>query len=310
MFIKQARLGLAVLLVVLASAGAAYGETLTFSPAAGENIEFLSEALTLEGGGGAVRVTCAVTLSGSMSQNSFTIVEGTSFGSINNSASASGCSGGSLSFLSIRERPLPLTYRSFLGTLPNLTGIRYRVGEVRLQATGALTCLYTGNVDALMELTEIDAWTVEPGSIAEARLTLSSGALCPETATLSGRLALQNMQVALRPIMRWNPPGINFGRVRVRTSEGRTSRFENISAGEIEITEVRSRGSGCASFRFTNGGGRLAPRQRLASRGTIEITATFEPTSIGPKICDYEVRARLGAEGGRQASLVVSGVGI
>ena len=311
MIIKHVRPLLAALLVTLACAGAARGEALTFSPVPAENIEFVSEGgLTLEAAEGAMRVVCNVTLSGSMRETSFAMVEGTEFGSVNRS-SVSGCTGGALSFLRLAEAPASLTYRSFLGTLPELTAIRHRFGALKIQSVTVFgTCLYTGDVDALMELREINAWTVGTSTIVPARLTLVSGTLCPATATLTGRMALQNMQVALAPIMQWSPAFINFGEVRVGNSEARTADFENIAGAEISITEVRKRGAGCASFIFTNGNGALAAGRNLVANGRIEITATFRPAGVGKLVCDYEVKARKGAGAVNQRSLIVWGRGV
>lgn len=308
MIVKHLRSVLAVLLVTLTCVGTAHAYVFQFSPMPGENIEFVSEGpLTLEASG--ISIRCQVTLSGTFSEATFPKTVGTQFGSLNGSSTES-CSGGSLSFLRLRESPLSVTYQSFTGTLPNVTALGYRIVEVRLQATSVLTCTYAGNVDSLMPMVEEETWEVG-ASVLSTRLTLSSGLGCPESATLSGRLELPNMQVILESIMRFNPPGIEFENLRRGQRLTRPVRFENATPEQIEITEVRTRGE-CASFSFSNGMGRLRAGENLIGGGTgrIDIEATFEPTTINRRmICSDIVKARLrGIE--RRRVLTVIGRGI
>ncbi len=306
MITRTMGLALAAFLVTLACAVAAHASTLTFSPVPAENIELISEgSLTFESG--AFRVVCAVTLSGSMSQTSFSMAAGTRFGSINRTRVET-CTGGSLAFLRASESPYPLTYQSFLGTLPNVTGIRYKVGSVALQSTASgFTCLYTGEVEALMEFRGVDAWFVEPGSVTSGRTTLSSGVLCPESASLSGRLALQNMQAAMARVIQFTPGGHAFGNVRREEPRTVNATFENRAASMVKITSVVKRGRGCGSFEFNPG---LVRVNEFINANTSEgISATFTPESPGLKICDFEVNVTLGTTP-YQASFVAWGFGI
>ena len=309
MVVKRASLALAVLLVTLACAGTAHGYVFQFSPMPGENIEFVSEgALALEGGGGALSVRCQVTLSGTFSEATFPKTVGTQFGSLNNSG-VSSCSGGSLSFLSLSESPVRVTYQSFTGTLPNVTALGFRIAEVRIQSTGLLTCLYSGNVDALMAMVERETWEAGASTITSGRLTLSSGALCPESATLSGRMALPNIQVILESIMRFNPLGIEFIDRRVGQRASVAVRFENATPVQIEITDVRTNGPDCSSFAFSNAMGQLAATRNLIGNARLDIEGTFEPRAVGRKFCNLIVKARQGGIERRRA-LPVIGRGI
>jgi len=84
-----------------------------------------------------------------------------------------------------------LIYRTFLGVLPEITGILFRVEQAQFLLRGAVECLYKGGVEVLVR---IERRVVGTGTILLALTSLprdSGSILCPvTTGTLSGTFTL------------------------------------------------------------------------------------------------------------------------
>jgi len=95
-------------------------------------------ALTLEAAG--VRIVCPVTLSGSFSARSIVKRAGERIGAVT-AAAVGSCTEGAATALT-ETLPWEVTYNSFEGTLPSITGVRLNLVRSSFQASnGGITCL-------------------------------------------------------------------------------------------------------------------------------------------------------------------------
>jgi hypothetical protein len=86
-------------------------------------------------------VSCNVTLNGSFIRGTFTKVRGTTVGTLS-SATVRECTGGSITYSGF---PVSITYESFEGTLPNITGIKFSSGALArllVNIISGLRCRY------------------------------------------------------------------------------------------------------------------------------------------------------------------------
>jgi hypothetical protein len=248
--IRKATLALAGAIALLAglATGAAAVDTLSIRPAG--RITAVAGALTFSDAGGLVRVTCAVTLGGTLSGATMDKLAGTVIGGLT-SASASGCSGGTARFLApTAERPWPIVYNEILGTLPSeVTGIQLEFDAAAVSVTASfLTCLYRGDLQAQLAVTGRAAYTGETITSQANSFGLVSGALCPRYGTVTGTLRLSPTQI-ITPVFELPPPV---------TSNPRSSvRYGVVAAGassEIEVVYTNNHEGGVVTFLPALGG--------------------------------------------------------
>ncbi|HET6447498.1 MAG TPA: hypothetical protein VFG31_00200 [Conexibacter sp.] len=223
----------AALVVVLAAAwlallvsSASATEAVTFVPA-----RSISASGTLTMTAEALSMRCPVTLSGSFNTGSLAVTRGTQWGSVSR-FTWSACTGGELrTALSL---PWPLRYRSLPGEYPTAArNVTLDLSGMALQGTiGGLTCLYSGTLGQQIglspERTYEEAWSTGSDTVlAEERLPLVSGALCPSSARISGTLSLTPQQQMQRFI----------GRLAIAAAS------LVIAAGNLETTVVMRNGS-------------------------------------------------------------------
>lgn len=167
----------------------------------GGEIKKVVEAFTVRAFGGEVTIICRLTLNGriaSVINKAFAgrLPEGR-IGTIEGAATE-GCItnfGGFAEVLILveQEAPIPLRYQAFLGTLPNITGIRFRKLGFSFRVTEPViigACLYRGIVDLLLSFPPVESGEgrffnpeafVVPNAIPK-----TGGMLCPETVEVSG----------------------------------------------------------------------------------------------------------------------------
>lgn len=177
----------ASLTLLLLPVGAASARTrLGFSPS---NVSFAGEIELESGLGTPVRcnLTLAMTLHSSVGKvaDSLAGMTNLTFGS---------CSNGDMGLLVGGRRvtgsygPYHLTYRSFSGTLPNITSVSFGINDVTfwVEITGLSTCLSNGAVDMNGETTGGNPATGM--RIDAARVPLTGGVLCVfVSSSLTGR---------------------------------------------------------------------------------------------------------------------------
>lgn len=164
-----------LLALACAAAPALASRAIAVSPAGAITV---SPPITFSAGGGTT--TCTVTFTGIFSAQ-IAKTPGALFGTLT-SAPPAVCSGGLVSRAAFLG-PIDMTYTSFLGTLPNITGIGVLFRNLAvLFTTLAGSCLYAGNVGGLFST---------PGNPVNSNgsttmTRLSGSALCPPTIALSG----------------------------------------------------------------------------------------------------------------------------
>jgi hypothetical protein len=158
----------------------------------------VSEDFTITAFGGEVRIRCRLILRGSLGpqiQKIRALPEGR-FGQIR-SAATEGCrsnlGGARVIVLIEANRPLNLRYESFLGNLPNITGILFRKLAFEFKVSEAVVgnCLYRGDVGLLITFPPVEdgagnRFNQERFNIPNS-VPVIEGMLCPESVELSGR---------------------------------------------------------------------------------------------------------------------------
>lgn len=170
---------LAVALTLAASASAS-AEILEFYP----NPELPGQRATLSFASGLGTVRCAVTLTGSLIEPQITARTGATIARDSRVAVGT-CENGS--GMTVLVLPWTITYEGFTGTLPNVTSIKLLIHEFSVKFTsfaGAPECLFAGNVEQSVPDRGSDPFEAERFRLS-GTLRRVSGALCPETATLS-----------------------------------------------------------------------------------------------------------------------------
>ena len=150
-------LAAALTLVSLAAATGTAGASFGLRIEPGGPIEARGR-VTFRGGAG-TEIWCNVTLTGDFNRL-VTKTVGAAFGTFTNYTTRE-CAGNEF-IIGVAERrfltPIPIQYNSFLGTLPNITGVLVRLAPLRFKITereGGRTvaeCLYEGVVGALMPI--------------------------------------------------------------------------------------------------------------------------------------------------------------
>jgi hypothetical protein len=141
---------------------------------------------------GAPRVTCPVTLEGSFHSATLRKIRGTLIGYVTGAAvKGNSCTGGSATLL--RESlPWHITYDSFSGTLPNITGITLLLHNTAIQVETALTgaCLYAADAThrsrGTLNLSGGGGGTTITPDISATVLRKSGGILCPTQESYDG----------------------------------------------------------------------------------------------------------------------------
>ncbi len=196
--------GLAAALVLAVAVGTASGRRLEFSEqhyrAVWSNFVFISE-----GTGPTFRISCAVTMEGSFHSKTISKVSGLLIGYVTDVEVKRPCSGGgeawALNGFEVRNGmrvgntlPWHESYRSFTGTLPNISGMKtYVVAQAfQIETTAMLACLYQATtaqpafyIDFFREQSA-DEEGVEG-------IPLVSGLGCPPRLALSGAGRLTNI---------------------------------------------------------------------------------------------------------------------
>lgn len=134
--VKSALGGLAAACALLVAASPSAAEPLLVEPA---GIRAVWSPMSFTNG--LVTIRCAVTLEARFRAETITPTPGAVVGTVTR-ASTSGCSGGTVSFLT-GTLPWNLEFQSFTGTLPEITGVELEVIGAAVQATaGGVTCLF------------------------------------------------------------------------------------------------------------------------------------------------------------------------
>lgn len=115
----------------------------------------------LEFTGGVFAVRCSVTLEGSFHSKTLSKVEGQLVGYITRAALTSPCSSGSATVLTA-HLPWHIQYKSFTGTLPNITNITTKLIGAEFQVSQlGVTCLYiTEAAEPAIGIINVSAGTV------------------------------------------------------------------------------------------------------------------------------------------------------
>lgn len=138
---------LAATLVMAAGVGLASARTLSISE---QRYRAVWTPMNFADVNGLIQLRCNVTLRGSFHTRTSAKVRGALTGYITEASVARPCTGGEVWILNGRDRPtntLPwhITFDSFRGTLPLITGTRSAViGSSYLISTVGFTCLYAG----------------------------------------------------------------------------------------------------------------------------------------------------------------------
>jgi hypothetical protein len=137
-------------------------------------------------------VACNVTLTGSLETEDVDI-ERFPVGSVSALRWAS-CAGGELT--TALGLPWSLVYTSALGTLPEAaTGFDLTIEEAAMLFTAfGVSCLYRGNVEALLPVSGGNPYRAERIRASARGLTLVSGSFCGTAASLSGEFTLSAAQ--------------------------------------------------------------------------------------------------------------------
>jgi hypothetical protein len=127
-------------------------------------------------------LTCPITLQGSFHSRTIAKVPSALIGFVSRS-SFSGCNGGTATVLTA-TLPWHITYRSFRGTLPSITGVNINIIGLswQIQPSGGITCLArTTTATPLISIFNISggrATSLTADEVSEIPLT-GSGGFCP-----------------------------------------------------------------------------------------------------------------------------------
>lgn len=189
----------ALMSVVLFAGSASANRSLSIAP--GGAISAVSSGrVTLLGSSG-INVIADLTLNGSVVRT-VAKTRGTRVGSVTEGRGANGTESlfGSRVTVTVRASPAApfnLTYETFLGTLPNITGVEVRTEEGAFEIRSELigNCIYLrGRVPFLLTFparAEGNAGSFGPNRVTK---TAESGSFCPTTGELLGRFVLSPAQ--------------------------------------------------------------------------------------------------------------------
>ncbi len=164
-------------------------------------------AITFDSGLG-VRVTCTLELTGTLVGGTIDAALAVQLGSVTR-ATASGCSGGSVTLLAEASNPWGLYVHDVVGTHPEaITGLSVWL-TVRALASAAFTsCLYDGKIGGVLSFASRGSSTYTTGLLTLTTereyltITRLGGLLpCPAEPTISGSFALTTQTVAAAPPM-------------------------------------------------------------------------------------------------------------
>jgi hypothetical protein len=191
--LRKAALAFAGMVVLLAgtAAGAAADDSFTISPGRISATSVGSLTFT-DPAGRLLAITCNVTVGGTLASRADKL-GGTVIGGLT-SATASGCSGGTVAFLSpSAERPWPILYNEAIGTLPTaVTGLQLTFQQMAVGVTTPFgTCLYRGDLETQLAVTGTTTYSGETiTSLVNQIGRTSGGILCPTTGVVRGAMRL------------------------------------------------------------------------------------------------------------------------
>jgi hypothetical protein len=160
-----------------------------------------------------VRIVCNVSLSGTFASGTIEATLPEPIGSVSR-ASATGCSGGTVTPLAEARAPWGIYVNQALGTLPEaVTGMSVRLSPVLLLGSleGFVACLFTSTLGGLLELRLVERTrsTYRTGSIrllTEEQQTVQSSIVrlsgifgCPTRPTAAGSLSLTAQEFTAQP---------------------------------------------------------------------------------------------------------------
>lgn len=145
---------------------------------------------------GEITIRCNLTLTGELAET-VELTSGSSMGEVS-SVEWANCENGNVR--AVLGLPWNLSVSATLGTLPDSgTGLQFSVDGASFQLSvfgGFVNCLYRGNALALLATNDTGTNTYSTGNITSSANALAkvSGALCPESGTLSGTFRLSPQQ--------------------------------------------------------------------------------------------------------------------
>lgn len=244
---RAAAVAVGTLLAALALSASASAFEFTMEPTGSIRLAS-SGPVTFSDETGAFRISCSLTLSGSLRSSSFATSAGTSFGEVSE-GSTSGCTGGTITMLGLSEK-WPMAYEAETGELPD--GMRewlYTLRNAALLGRYTLfgipfSCLYRGNLALNVAFRPVAEYEENPYNVTTAsftgnRIALVTGESCPASARVNGTMAFSATQrLQAGPRFRWNPAFQNFGSVRVRTTQTITVRVTNNTRAACTVSNL------------------------------------------------------------------------
>lgn len=264
------------MLASLSFAAQAHADALSLSHT---NIRAVWSSFTLRGGG--IEVRCPVTLEGSFHSSTVVKAIGLLVGFINRgSLSRERCTGAEAVALLTETLPWHVSFDSFSGTLPLITGVKLRlIGAAMLSRVFGLSCLYRSTTSRpFLSTTTISSGSITGLSMDEsASVPLSSGAFCPASVVSSGTGVVSQAGTTntVRIALLAGPYPLRAQPIEYDFEPGRTSKdFLFTATTAVTVSAIR--------FRTENG--------EYVYNAETDCVKAFAPGDL----CDITVRSTVG----------------